>query len=474
MKRISAIILASLMCLVVSARANGPVDASKYGFRPGAPASANVRALQKALDGGHKTVTIYEPGVYDLDATVYLDDETELVCGRGVLLRKAADYSNMFVNRGALTREYNTGIVLRGLRLSVNGHDVIPTEDSPLFGLRAQLSFLCASYVQVYDFECFDLGKMQYGIQFNQADHYILDTFVIKGDKDGVHISSSDSFVIRNGIMRTFDDALALNASDWNSSNCVDGDITNGLIENITDEALEPHSGILCRLLVGAWVDWYEGISIRRGDMVVCDGRMYKAIAPVSDTEYFSKTRPSITSFEGRQKDEGGFGWKLVRNDMVYYSTNIRNITLRRINAFCARSGFSQETYYSDSKWARTFHPDVSGHYDKYPHIEDVTIDDCYLPGLAWLFWNQGKVHSFMTFRNMRGFKTQLRFNAPESPEVRSDFNVFGCDFTHVSDSVDLNVAKGVNLRVLGCVCNGALRVMGDGDFQTDSPVVRE
>ena len=474
MKKTISAILASLMCLTVFAKAGGPVDASKYGFKPGASAQANAKALQKALDGGHKTVTISVPGTYDLDSTIYLDDETELVCGRGVLLRKAADYCNMFVNRGALTREYNRGIVLRGLRLSVDGHDNPPTEDSPLFGLRAQLAFLCTSYVQVHDFECLDLGKMQYGIQFNQSDHYILDTFVIKGDKDGVHISSSDCFVIRNGIMQTFDDALALNASDWNSSNCVDGDITDGLIENITDEYLEPHSGELCRLLVGAWVDWYDGISIRRGDMVVCDGRLYKAIAPVVDTGYVSKTRPTTTSFEGQQRDEGGFGWKLVRTDKVYHSTNIRNVTLRRISAYSSRSGFSQEAYFSDSEWARTFHPDVYGHYDRYPRIEDVTIDDCYLPGIAWLFWNQEKVHSYMTFRNMRGFKRMLRLNAPENPEIRCDFNVLGCDFTHVTDSVDLVVPKGVNLRVMGSICNDALRVSGDGDFQTDSPIIRK
>ena len=50
-----------------------PVDAATFGFSPSAKPSENVAALQKALDGGHKTVTITKPGTYDLNATVYLE-----------------------------------------------------------------------------------------------------------------------------------------------------------------------------------------------------------------------------------------------------------------------------------------------------------------------------------------------------------------------------------------------------------------
>jgi hypothetical protein len=66
------------------------VDAARFGFSPSAAASKNVAALQTALNGGHKTVSVTAPGIYDLDATVYLDSHTCLACGKGVTLRKAA------------------------------------------------------------------------------------------------------------------------------------------------------------------------------------------------------------------------------------------------------------------------------------------------------------------------------------------------------------------------------------------------
>jgi polygalacturonase len=74
------------------------VDAARFGFSPSAAASKNVAALQKALNGGHKTVSVTTPGIYDLDATVYLDSHTRLACCKGVTLRKAAPYG--FIVRG--------------------------------------------------------------------------------------------------------------------------------------------------------------------------------------------------------------------------------------------------------------------------------------------------------------------------------------------------------------------------------------
>lgn len=467
----SRIIPLFVACLFAASCGVRVADASSFGFLPGAAARDNTIALQSALDGGRCKVTVSIPGTYDLDGTIYLDDDTELECAEGVVLRKAAPYCNMFVNRGAEERTYNSGITLRGLNLSVNGNDNPPSEDSPLFGLRAQLAFLCTHGVEVYDFRCEDMAKMQYAIQFNQSDNFVLDTFVIRGDKDALHISSSDHFVLRNGKVRSFDDCIALNASDWNSSNCVDGDITDGLIEDIVDESLEPHSGLMCRMLVGAWVDWYEGISIRRGDMVVSNGKMYKAIAPVKDTTYFSLTEPVTGSYEGQQQDAGGFAWKLVRSDKVYYSTNIRNVTLRRITGLSSRTAFGQETYHSDSRWSRNFHPDVLGHCDRYPHIEGILVEDCSLPGNHFMFWRCMNAHVDMTFKGVRDFRGRFLINGAEYPGMKSEINFIGCDFTSCREDVDLEIKENVTVNVRECSFRDSLRARCSGKLVADVPV---
>ena len=63
---------------LLSSACNRTVDAGRYGFEPGADPATNTAALQKALDGGRKTVTVTKPGIYDLDGTIYIDDNTTL------------------------------------------------------------------------------------------------------------------------------------------------------------------------------------------------------------------------------------------------------------------------------------------------------------------------------------------------------------------------------------------------------------
>lgn len=90
------------------------IDPADFGFSPDAPAATNAVALQKALDGGHRTVRVTKPGVYDLDRPVFLDDATDLSFGADVVLRKAVRYSNVLVNRGAWLGTTNRDITVRG------------------------------------------------------------------------------------------------------------------------------------------------------------------------------------------------------------------------------------------------------------------------------------------------------------------------------------------------------------------------
>ena len=62
------------------------VDAARFGFDPNASAETNSAALQKALDGGNKTVTVKNPGTYLLDKTVLIDSGTRLLFAEGTVL----------------------------------------------------------------------------------------------------------------------------------------------------------------------------------------------------------------------------------------------------------------------------------------------------------------------------------------------------------------------------------------------------
>ena len=77
------------------------VDASEFGFSPDAEAAENVAAMQKALNGGRKTVNVTRPGEYRLNARVYIDDDTKLLFAPGVVLKKTGRYDFVLVNRGA-------------------------------------------------------------------------------------------------------------------------------------------------------------------------------------------------------------------------------------------------------------------------------------------------------------------------------------------------------------------------------------
>jgi len=90
--------------LVMVLSASGEeIDPADFGFSPDAPAATNALALQKALDGGHRTVRVTKPGVYNLDRPVFIDDATDLSFGADVVLQKAKRYSNVLVNRGCLS-----------------------------------------------------------------------------------------------------------------------------------------------------------------------------------------------------------------------------------------------------------------------------------------------------------------------------------------------------------------------------------
>ena len=347
--------VAVFCCAVFSARAQTvTVDAETFGFSPDAPASNNVTALQNALDGGKKTVTVMHPGEYRLNARVYIDSDTKLVFGPGVVLSKTGRYDFVLINRGALTRTWNENIAIDGLTIRVNGVDVCPSSGQPLYGLRGHLTMYFAKNVTVTRFTCTDVAKGQFCLHFCQFDRLLLDTFEIRGGKDGVHVGAGKNFVIRNGVCATGDDAIALNAQDYPSSQPMQGNIADGVVENVTDEHKEATGGNAVRMLAGAWPDWRSGMLLRNGDTVRNGKNVYRVVRKETGKDVASVEAP--VHAEGAWTDSAGLTFCFNQNDGAVQA-NVTNVIFRNMQFKEDRNCFKASWDFCSAN--RAIHPDT-------------------------------------------------------------------------------------------------------------------
>lgn len=426
---------------------NRIVFAEDYGFSKNNSGSQNATILNNLLSGGNKTVMIMTPGTYDIADTILVESYTELICGKGVTLRKSNNFVNFIRNKGAETRQVNQHIILRGVYLSVNGKTAMHTKSSSLYGLRGELAFLGVRNLVIDDYRVTNLEDANYGIMLNYCVNVRITNFKIAGKKDAIHISKTQQFYIANGEVSTKDDAIALNACDWISSNCVCGSISQGLIENVMDLPYNNQTGYFSRFLVGAWVSWSMGMTIKRGDTVLNNGRLYRAITEVSTGEDFvSQTEPTIETFSGVQQDSGGFEWKLM-DDSATLRASIQDVHFRNITVMSNRATFAEEVDTS-GEWNRSLYPTVP--VDGYPTIE-VVAENISLQDSARYsdsFVPTRYANSFMTMMALRGSTREMLLYTPEKQGLRSVLNMTRCDFRGVFDSLIVNAQTGTIVRL--------------------------
>jgi hypothetical protein len=366
-----AVCAAMVMGLAAVCRGTDYVDPADYGFAPDAPAATNAVAMQQALDGGRRSVRVTRPGVYGLDRTVWLDNDTHLAFAPGVVLRKESAYVHVLANRGLSTWVWNTNLVVEGLTIDVNNFSSGHNEVSPMYGNRGQLSFCRIRDLTVRQFTCRNLHGAQFGFQLAAFENMVLDGFEIRGKKDGVHINAGRKFVIRNGTVETHDDGIALNAEDWLGATPVLGSIEDGVIENVTDEGQGQCN--FSRILTGAWTDWRKGMRVQRGDTVRCGKNLYRVAMPLGTNEFVSLEAPAHT--RGIWTDSSGIKFWFMQDDGAL-AANIRNVTFRNLYLRSPRNGF-YANWETRSPWNRAIHPEVSP--ENYPvcevSLENVTSE---------------------------------------------------------------------------------------------------
>ena len=351
MKYFKFIILAVVLPFAVLAKSNCK-NAFDFGFLPENDGITNAKALQKAVDGGG-TIRITKAGVYQIAKEVLLDDNTELIFDANVFIKKVKQperFSFVFINRGAFKRQTNTNIRIEGLNLIVNGVDY---KDPRITGLCGHLSFFHVKNIRIERFRCLDVAKAQFCIQVCTFENLLVDDVIIHGLKDGVHLGRGKRFKVSNGEFMTFDDAVALNAHDYTTSNPEVGWIEDGVVENITDLNQFNTTGFFSRILAGSWTDWKEGMQIRRSDTVVSEGRLYRCANAPDGKVFISKTRP--THKEGIKKLDDIL-WIMCQND-VTYTAGVRNVVYRDIFLYKPRTAFLFS--FENDNYCRSYYPDA-------------------------------------------------------------------------------------------------------------------
>ena len=415
-------------------------NAADFGFLPEASGLENRAALQSALDMGG-TVVMGLPGTYKLAGTVYIGSNTTLSCGAGVFIKKVDEqgpFCHVLLNRGALTKTWDEHITVENLHIIVNGMD---NRLFQVFGLHGQLAFFYIRDLRVTGYRCLDLGSAQYGIHICTFEDVLISDVIVKGDKDGVHFGRGKRFTVRNGVFATYDDAVALNAHDYDVGNPELGWIEDGLIENCHDlpDGKKP-VGYFCRILAGAWKDWEPGIRVQKSDTVVSNSRLYRVSAKPDETVYTSLTRPA---HESGAAVLDGITWEVVQDD-VTRTAGVRNVIFRNIFLRKPRVAFS--VHFDNDKYSRSYYPGA-----EVPVQEQLTFDNIqvlYPEKVSFLSVKTPIDALTISHSSLRDSAIEFRSNGAMSDFGKTKINMTGCVFANEgATDVLINRVEGKEIR---------------------------
>lgn len=345
------------------------------GFYPGNDARANSAALQLAADAGGE-IRIDVPGIYDVADTISLGDDTSLIFGAGVYIRRQkynGEIGLCIQNKGAHTGIINKNIKVVGLNLIAN--DVESTfctqnTKNAITGFRAHLGFMYVKDLVIRDFVVCDINSKDYAIQITDFENVLIENVRIEGMKDGIHFGPGNGFTIRHGIFRTFDDPIALNGSDYSVSNPHLGWIENGLIEDCYDLDADSTTGFFTRILSGAWVEWYSGMELQHSDAVVYNHRLYRVVMSPDGTKFRSYNPPD---FKTGIKFIDGIRWDAMQDEI--YTGGCRNITFRDIH-LCKKREVAFCFQMSNDNYLRSYYPNAEIPYEHNFVFDNISVQN--------------------------------------------------------------------------------------------------
>ena len=428
--------------------------ADKYGFLPENDALTNSEALQKCLDGGGK-IKVRKPGEYKLCRTIFLDSNTRLEFVDGAILSRALapDSTARFVllNRGALTREYNSNIYIKGLNIRTNGIDsrYAPALDIPtIVGMCCQTGFFYVRNLFIKGYTLLDLPPSDFAIQICTFENALVENVHIEGMKDAVHFGPGRNFVVRHGTFRTYDDPIALNAHDYTTSNPELGWIENGLIDDCIDldDPANGTTGFFARILAGGWRDWEPGMDIQSsGDAVVCEGRIYRSNGPKVRQNFVSTCRPEHA--EGTVTYPDGITWTMSQDRNICHSCGVRNVVFRDIHLAKKRK-VALCLHFDHDQYSRSFYP-----YSEIPVQSNIVFERVYVENeIPVLIQSRTPVDSII-----------LRNSSIGSSEIRMLHALDTEGMVYDTTLVRLENVQADDLSALVCTAGRPVKAIGAG-----------
>ena len=309
------------------------IKLSETGFDPANSASVNYKLLQAAADKGGD-IYIDEPGVYDIDDTVVLSDNTSVIFCAGAAIRRqknSTENAYVFINKGAYTGEFTENIRILNMTLICNdvvSDSITQKSKKGIPGLNAHLAFSYIKNLYIDNFQVYDLPAKNFAIQVCSFENFVMENSRIEGKKDGIHLGRGSKFSIRHCIFKTFDDPIALNAHDYATSNPQLGWIQNGIIEDCYDlDDNNGTTGFFCRILAGSWKKWQKGMKVQHSDIVESGGKLYRVFMKPDGAVFKTVTPPS---HERGLAVYDGITWCMVQNEVIE-NCGCRNIHFKDI-----------------------------------------------------------------------------------------------------------------------------------------------
>jgi hypothetical protein len=308
--------------------------ASAFGASPSATASANVTALQAALDAANSAgggiVVIDQAGTYLVNATLLIGDYTRLQGVPGVKLRKSgSNFAEVILNRGAVDGVRNYGIELADFAVDVNNNSS-PISAANKQGLRGHISLFRVEDCLVENVHVSETLDTHAQFCFHLADwHNVRFRNVVgEGERDAVHLSKGSKGIFENGVSATDEDGFGINAHDYPETSPCIGNIEDVTIINHrhSSKTATPH-GYFCRLLTGSWAAWGNGNTYVYGDACVSAGNVYRCLSGTLASPVTASAAPTHSSGDVTGAD--GITW---RHDHVGTDTEANLIGVRWIN----------------------------------------------------------------------------------------------------------------------------------------------
>lgn len=353
-------------------------NAASFGFIPTNNADQNVTALKAAVAGGG-TVLIDYPGVYDINQSIPLESNTELVFGSKVYINKVLYNGKSprytFINKGAYTKEWDENIIIRGLKIKCNGIGNGGDDSISIAGLRGHVAMFYIRNFHLDNFELLDGDATSYVVHICTFENIKITGSRIEGYKDAVHLGNGKTFLIRDGQFRTYDDPIALNAHDYATGQPELGWVENGLIENCYDLAdpVRGTTGYFARILAGAWVDWFSGMQVQQSDTVVAsNGKMYRVSNGVGETTvyYTSTTEPSHAS---GTVEVNGIKWTMCQENGITHTVGVRNVKFKDIFLQKDRPT-ALSIHFDTGRFSRSYYPNA-----EIPIQENITFEGLHI-----------------------------------------------------------------------------------------------